>query len=377
VFVFRAFPLALILALSVTACSNSSKTTPASTATPAAAAPKTPATPAAGAASPATPPPAATAPPASAPAGDDAPPSAAFVKPVPAQLPNVVARVNGEAVTRSDVESAIAALEQQRGPVPPAQRDRVVRGILEDMISLKLLVQESKNRKVPVTEPELDARMASLRQNYPSEEAFKSAMAAQKVTLDQVRTEQRQQLAINRMLETEVGAKAKATPEEVAKIYKERPELFQQPARVHASHILITVPADADAGVKAEALAKATKVLKDARAGKDFAALAKEFSQDPGSAARGGDLGFFGANEMVPPFSDAAFKLRPGTISDIVETQFGYHIIKVIEKQPARTVPFDEVKPQIEQRLSQEKGQREVQAFVDALRLKSKVEILI
>jgi parvulin-like peptidyl-prolyl isomerase len=146
---------------------------------------------------------------------------------------------------------------------------------------------------------------------------------------------------------------------------------------VRANHILISVPADADASVKAEALAKATKILKDARGGKDFAALAKEFSQDPGSAAQGGDLGFFAANQMVPPFSDVAFKLKPGSISDVVETQFGYHIIKVVEKQPSHTVKLDEARPRIEQQLKQMNGQRETQAFIESLRHKGKIEILI
>jgi peptidyl-prolyl cis-trans isomerase C len=367
VFVRPVLPLVLILALSVTACSktNKSETTPAS-GTPNSAAPAGGATP-----PPATPP--------ATPAGrgaDDPPPGGAFVKPVPAQLPNVVARVNGEAVNKADVEKAISAFESQRGPMAPPDRDRVVRGLLDDMITVKLLVQESKSRKIAVTDAELDARMASIRQGFPTEEAFKSALAAQHVTLDQVRTDERQKMTINRLLETEIGPKAKVSNEEMEKVYKERPEMFQAPAQVRASHILIKVPDDATADVKAQALQKATKILKDARGGKDFAALAKEFSQD-GSAAQGGDLGFFGPGQMVPQFSDAAFKLKPGSISDIVETQFGYHIIKVTEKKPARTVSLDEVRPQLEQKMMQEKGQREVLNFVQALRMKSKIEVLI
>jgi peptidyl-prolyl cis-trans isomerase C len=375
VFVFRAFSLAVILALSVTACSRSSKPTPSNGAS-------TPAT----SATPATPPASASAPPAAGAApgtaapgrADDPPPASAFVKPVPAQLPNVLARVNGEAVTKSDVEKAIAVLEQQNGgPVPPSERDRVIRGVVDQMVGLKLLLQESQARKVPVTDAEIDARMASIRQRFPTEDAFKKALKEQQVTLDQVRTEQRQQLMINRLLENEVAPKTAVSPEDVEKAYKDHPEAFQVPAQVRASHILITVPPDADASVKAAALAKATKILKDARGGKDFAALAKEFSQDPGSAAQGGDLGFFAANQMVPPFSDAAFKLKPGSISDVVETQFGYHIIKVVEKQPSHTVKLDEARPRIEQQLKQMNGQRETQAFIESLRHKGKIEILI
>jgi peptidyl-prolyl cis-trans isomerase C len=370
--VLRAVPVVLLLALSLTACSKSSKPADAKgTATPASAA----ATPANASATPAPP---EAAPTAAKPGADDPPPSSAFVKPVPAELPSVVAKVNGESVTKQDVQKALTGLEQQNGgPVPPTERDRIVRALVEQMVGFKLLLQESQARKVAVTDQEIDARMTAIRQQFPTEDAFKNALSQQKVTLDQVRTEQRQQLMINRLLENEVGPKTAVAPADIEKAYKEHPEAFQQGPQVRASHILIKVPENADASVKAEALAKATKVLKSARAGKDFAALAKEFSEDPGSAAQGGDLGFFSANQMVPQFSDAAFKMKPGSISDVVETQFGYHIIKVVEKKPGRTVKLEEVRPQIEQQLVQMNRQREVQAFVQSLRQKGKIEIFI
>jgi len=219
--------------------------------------------------------------------------------------------------------------------------------------------------------------LAAIKQRFPSEDAFKTELANQKVTLDQVRNMQRQQMMVQKLLEAEVGTKAAVTATEIEKVYKENPTAFQLPDQVHASHILITVPPDGDAAVKAEALAKATSVLKSARGGKDFAALAKEFSQDPGSAAQGGDLGFFAAGQMVPQFSDAAFKLKPGTISDVVETQFGYHIIKVIEKRPGRTVKLEEARPQIEKQLQQSNRNRETAAFVQSLRQKGKIEVFI
>jgi len=137
------------------------------------------------------------------------------------------------------------------------------------------------------------------------------------------------------------------------------------------------VPRGADAAAKAEARAKAEQVLKDIKAGKDFAALAKEHSQDPGSAVNGGDLGFFQPGQMVGPFNDAAFSLAPGSVSDLVETEFGFHIIKVAEKQPSRTVPLDDVKPQLEQFLLQRNRQEQTEAFVEGLRSKGKIEILI
>lgn len=312
------------------------------------------------------------------PGAADPPPASAFIAPVPAQLPNVLARINGEAVSKAEFEKTVAAIEQRnRAPVPPTERDRIFRAVLDEMIATRLLAQESKARKITVTDAEVDEQIATIKKQFGSDEAFTAAMTAQKVTLEQLKTDTRQDLMINKMLEAELGSKIAVKPEQIEKAYKENPTAFQVPDRVRASHILIAAPADAPADVKKAALAKAQTVLQSARAGKDFGALAKEFSQDPGSAAQGGDLGVFTAQQMVAPFSEAAFKLKPGAISDVVETQFGYHIIKVVEKQPGRTVKLDEAKPAIERQLRDVNRSRETQAFLEALRQRGKIEVFI
>ena len=109
----------------------------------------------------------------------------------------------------------------------------------------------------------------------------------------------------------------------------------------------------------------------------DFAAAAKENSQDPGSAPNGGDLGFFEQGQMVPQFDQVAFTLKPGQMSELVETQFGYHIIKVAEKQETRVVPLEEAKGQIEQYLTDQNRQAQTEAFVNTLKAKAKIEILM
>jgi peptidyl-prolyl cis-trans isomerase C len=146
---------------------------------------------------------------------------------------------------------------------------------------------------------------------------------------------------------------------------------------VRASHILIGIPQNADAATKQQAKAKADALLKDLKAGKDFAATAKANSQDPGSAPNGGDLGYFEQGQMVPPFEQAAFALKPGEMSEVVETQFGYHIIKVADKQESKVVPLEEAKGQIEEYLTQQNRHAQTELFVNALRAKAKVEILI
>jgi len=306
------------------------------------------------------------------------PAAAEAPKPVPAELPAVVARVNGQDISKSDFERALRAIEQRAGgPVPAARRDEIYRGLLDQLVGLQLLRQESVARKVTVPDADVDKRMADLKKQFPSEQLFNEMLAAQQVSLDKFRADQRSDLAISKMMIEALKDKVTATPAQIDEFYKSNPKRFQQGERVRASHILITVPEGADGITKDKAREKADGLLKKIKAGGDFAALAKENSQDPGSAVQGGDLGYFQPGQMVGPFNEVAFKLAPGTVSELVETQFGFHIIKVVDKQAGRTVPLDEVRPQLTQFIENQNRQRETTVFVAGLRAKSKIEILI
>ena len=312
-----------------------------------------------------------------------APPAAALLgqepaKPVPAQLPDVLARVNGEAVNKTEFDRAVSALEARNGgPVPAQQRDRVLRQVLDQIVDYKLLIQEGRARKIEATDAEVDARMKEIQAQFPTEDAFKQMLTARKTTLEQVRSDIRQDITVQKLIENAIADKVAVKPEQVTDFYTKNPDQFKQPERVRASHILIMVPKDSDAAVKTAARTKAADILKDVKAGKDFAALAKQHSQDPGSAPKGGDLGFFQQGQMVGPFNDVAFKLTPGQVSDLVETEFGFHIIKVAEKQASRTVPLDEVRPQLEQYLERQNREQQTDSFVNGLKTKGKIEILI
>lgn len=139
----------------------------------------------------------------------------------------------------------------------------------------------------------------------------------------------------------------------------------QQPGtRVHARHILFTVPSDATPQQRDSIHALAEKIRQRAVAGEDFAKLAREYSQDPGTAQKGGDLGTFGRGQMVGPFEKAAFALKPGQISDVVETPFGFHIIQVLNRE---TRSMKEMGPRFRQQVLQQREQQRLQAFVDSL----------
>ena len=338
---------------------------------------KTPSEPPAQAGAPA---PASAAPPAgpSAPAPGATPTAAPAVKPVPAQLPEIMARVNGLPIDRAEFERAVKSLEGQAGgPVPPERRDVIYRQLVDQLIGMKLLAQESVARKIVVPDTEVEGRLTEVKKPFPNEQAFTAALAERQLTLDKLKAEIRQQLQAMKLVDAEIRPTVAVTDADVTDFYVKNPEKFQEPEAVRVSHILIRTPDATDEAQKKKAKAEATTVLAELKKGGDFAALAKQHSQDAGSAANGGDLGFVPRGNTVPVFEQAAFALKPGQTSGIVESPFGYHIIKVFAHRDARTVPLQEVKPQVKEFLTQQQMQQKTEAFINKLKAKGKVEILL
>jgi peptidyl-prolyl cis-trans isomerase C len=298
-------------------------------------------------------------------------------KPVPAQLPEVLARVNGEPVKKTDFDRIIHTMEARAGqPIPPDRRDEIMRGAIDQLVVYTLLSQESRTRGIKVEETEIDAKIAQLKKQFATEEAFDKAVKDRGMTPESLRKDARVDISVTKLIEAETASLPGPSDLEAKDFYDKNPERFKQPEMVHASHILVRVDEKADAAAKKKARAEIDSVLKQAKAGVDFAKLAKEHSQDS-SAAQGGDLGEFAKGRMVPEFDKVAFELKPGQISDVVTTQFGYHIIKVIDRKPGQTVPFEATSQQIKQFLTAQKKQQHQDAFVDGLRKKAKIEVLV
>lgn len=338
----------IVLTCAASACRKG----PASEATPAAAPPAPAGQPA----------------PAAAPAPAPEPP-----KPVPATIPAVVARVNGQDIPKADFDRILRQMEMQAGqPVPADRRDEVYRAVLDQVVTYTALVHEARARGITVSDAEAkaagDAKIAELRQQIPDRQAFDKALADRNMTLSRLRSDIRNDLAINRMMEAELAGAPAITDTQVREFYDKNPDEFRG---VRASHILIR-PEGFDDASKKKARATAEDLMKQARGGADFAELARTHSAD-GSAQQGGDLGFFTRGSMVPAFSDAAFALQPGQVSDVVETQFGFHVIKLAER---KDVPFEEANPGIRNFLTARQRDERQQAFVAQVKGKSKIEVL-
>ncbi|MBA2847769.1 hypothetical protein G4V39_07005 [Thermosulfuriphilus ammonigenes] len=172
------------------------------------------------------------------------------------------------------------------------------------------------------------------------------------------------------LIRRQIIDKTEINDAEARKYYQENKAQFSQPERIKARHILIAVEDPASADSKKAAREKAEKILARVRAGEDFAELAKKYSDDPGSREKGGDLGFFSRGQMIEPFEKAAFSLKVGEISGLVESPFGYHIIKVEERQPAQTTPYEKVKEQVREKALEAKRESVLEAYLQQLRKK-------
>ena len=309
--------------------------------------------------------------------GQTTPQPPAPVKPMPAELPDVLARVNGEAVTKVDFDRLIKNMElRSNQPIPAERRDAVYRQVLDELVTYTVLSQETRARNVAVADAEVESAIKQMRARLGSDEDFKKALDARGMTLDKLKGDTRIDISINKMVEAEVATQPPPTDAQVRDFYDKNPDKFKQDEAVRASHILFRVDESADAATKKKAMDEAQSVLKQARAGADFAELAKKHSAD-GSAQQGGDLNFFTKGQMVPPFDQAAFAMKPGEISDIVTTQFGYHIIKVTDRRPPSTVPFEQVSGRIKEFLTEQQKQQKADGFIQSLKQKAKIEVLV
>jgi len=163
----------------------------------------------------------------------------------------------------------------------------------------------------------------------------------------------------------DLAAAQKVSDSDVKKQYEAGADAYKHPAQVHARHILLLVPPSATQAAADKALAQMKDIQTQLKKGASFEALAKKYSQDPGTAPKGGELPWFAQGAMVKPFEDAALALKPGQISEPVRTQYGWHLIKVEAVRPAGVVPFDEVAPEIRKRLAEERAGEKINEILD------------
>jgi peptidyl-prolyl cis-trans isomerase C len=288
-----------------------------------------------------------------------------------------VAVVNGVNITSNDFNRALSAYMErvaQRGQkIPEPQMAELKNAILENLIVGELLFQESKQKGIEVNAADVTEQLQGIKQRFPSETEFKKVLDENQITESDLQAQIKRDLAIKQLIDKEVGQRVIITDEESKTYYDTHPQSFVQPEQVRASHILIKVATDATEAQKIEARKKIADIQQKLQKGEDFATLAQNYSEDS-SSKKGGDLGYFERGQMIKPFEDAAFSLKPNETSGIVETQFGYHIIKVVDKKPEEKVTYAEAKDRLNQYLKQQKIQSEEKLYIDNLKKNAAIE---
>lgn len=296
-------------------------------------------------------------------------------KPAEVSLQGIVARVNGSAIGAIELRRSKKVL--LRGQTVAAEQQSAVDKLaVEQLISAELLYQAAAKLEIKELDTLIEAKMAQDKARFKDEQEFKNALKEMEMDENGLREYTRRTLILSRFLEITFASKTVVSEVETRTFYDSNLDKFKRDETVRASHILIGIDRKASSDDKNTARKTAEKLRKELVDGADFAMLAKGNSTCP-SSQQGGDLGFFGKGQMVPAFEKAAFALKPGEISEVVETPFGYHIIKLTERKPAATAEFKDVKTKIEEYLKGQKVNEAIQKYLEDARKVARIEVFL
>ena len=291
-----------------------------------------------------------------------------------------IAKVNGVEIPDSDLERKFNLIKERYAsmgmPLEDSKLQEFRKNILNSLIEQEVLYQESVAQGIKIDPAEVKAELANFKKQFETEAAFKKQIAQMNFTEAIILAQIGRSKSIQKFIAEKIMPGIKVTDADVKKYFETHPNEFKLPERVHASHILVKVdPKAPDAEkVKKEARKKIEGIKVKLDKGEDFAKVAMADSDCP-SKAKGGDLGFFERGQMVKPFEEAAFKLKPGEMSGIVETQFGFHIIKCQEKKEASTLAFADVKEKLLSKLKEDRFKETFPKYMETLKKKYTIEI--
>jgi peptidyl-prolyl cis-trans isomerase C len=292
----------------------------------------------------------------------------------------IAVEVDGAKMTKAQLNAELTKrLAMLKGQIPaeklePAKAE-IRKGLIDDFVLRTLLSREVVAKKVIATEEEIAAVMAEMKSQLPAGTTMDELVKKNQINVAKMRDDIGINIKINKMIEQELGTRVKITDKEIADFYKKNRDKFKKPETVHARHILVTkVPEDTKKNLT-DKKAKAEDLRKKLLGGADFADLAAKNSDCPSKQA-GGDLGTFARGQMVKPFEDAAFSQEKNAIGPVVETDFGFHIIQVLDHQTSQVVKLDK---DTKQRINAYLGNQKRQGVFDGIvkRLKAAANIVV
>ncbi len=316
------------------------------------------------------------------------PPTAALLPqqtlpPLPAgsvHVNGIAAIVNDDIITFHEVRreaQPVIAESEKKGLLDDKARSNLRKTVLDRMIEKQLTDQKVKELGIKITDDEVRQAIEDVKRqnNNMSQQQLLDALKRQGYTLDQYENQIREQLERLRLVSLEVRSKAYVSPEEVKEYYATHLNNYVEDEQFKARHIFIKIDEKAPAAEAQKAMAKALNVLYQARSGKDFAELARKYSDDPAAKQDGGDLGTFKRGEMLPELEKALLPLKPGEVGELVSTPSGLHIVKLEEHISGKVKPFEQVKASIEDQLYRRKQDERFAQWMKDLRAKASIEL--
>jgi peptidyl-prolyl cis-trans isomerase C len=293
---------------------------------------------------------------------------------------DLVAQVDGTKLTKKELEAELGRMMSSIGDKVPAEKRAQVKSnmrkqLRDNFIIRTLLTNEIARQKIKATDKEVDDAVAELTASLPPNVTLDEFMKTNQLTRDKMREEIRFGIKANKLVVSQAGKNVQPSDQEIRNFYAKNKDKFKMPETAHVRHILVAKTPEDDETVKAQKRAKADDLRNQLLAGADFAELAAKNSDCP-SKQNGGELGTFARGQMVKPFEDAAFSQPVKTIGPVVETQFGYHVIQVLERNAPKTMPLDTaLQEKIAGLVKQKKKQEAFKALLDKLKSKANIAV--
>jgi parvulin-like peptidyl-prolyl isomerase len=293
------------------------------------------------------------------------------------QLWNPVATVNGFIITPQDLDYEVLQLRGEMDirnqPVTDQQLEELRPQLIENLINRELLYQQAQQKNMKIRSQWIDREIVALKQRFDDETQFRAYLDRMGMGDKQLRERIEKGLIVRRLMRRDILRQIKVSESEMQAFFRQHPEFFAREEQVRAKHILVAVKEGASTEVHEEAIAKIQAIQAQIEQGADFSVLALEFSDCP-SKHRGGDVGYFSHDQMVRAFSDMAFNLQPGDISEIVVTRHGYHLIQLIDRRPPTQMAYKDAREKIERTLRRNKEQEKIEAYLTSIKRRADIK---
>ena len=311
-------------------------------------------------------------------------------------VPRIIASVNGVPITSDVLQRDFFAFrfqsKQMGKEIKPNEEHRIALELLESAVARELVVQKAKSLGILITEKKIDLQVKSIEDEFPSHKLFITALAFQHLSIPALKEKIHRTLLEDEFMRQEIAPKAKVSDEAILKYYESNRSLFTKPVLYLMRHIHIKTITPVEKAedklsqkksdrltkmINAEAKTTIHAILKRVQSGEDFVKIAKRFSEDEVTKEKGGLLGQLHPDSTIPEISEEMVKLKEGETSGIIQSKFGYHILRLDEIIPSKLIPFAETKTDIMNLLLKKETQKLFTSYVEDLGNNAKIEVFL